>query len=40
MRRVEGWEFPNDTSDRTELFRAALAEFLAMVMFVFMGCCR
>lgn len=30
--------FPDDTRDRSELFRAVLAEFLAMAMFVFMGC--
>jgi hypothetical protein len=30
--------FPNDTSDKGELFRAVLAEFLAMSMFVFLGC--
>jgi MIP family channel proteins len=29
--------FPNDTSDRGELFRAVLAEFLATTMFVFLG---
>jgi len=30
--------FPDDTSDKGELFRACLAEFLAMTMFVFLGC--
>ena len=31
-------EFPDDISDRAELLRAILAEFLAMTMFVFLGC--
>jgi glycerol uptake facilitator-like aquaporin len=30
--------FPDDTRDKGALFRACLAEFLAMTMFVFLGC--
>ena len=32
--------FPDDTSDRGALFRAVLAEFLAMLIFVFLGTVR
>jgi len=35
---VQNDGYPNDTSNLRELFRACFAEFLAMLMFVFLGC--
>ena len=38
LSKPSDFSFPDDTSDRKELLRAVVGEFLGMTMFVFLGC--